>query len=47
MQALATGNKTFAELRLALEIMFEGVEGSGMLPVAGIGEVSGQETVLL
>ena len=34
-QALATGRKTFAELRLALEIRFEGVEGSGMLPVAG------------
>ena len=34
------GAKSFAELRLALEIMFEGVEGAGMLPVAGVDEVS-------
>ena len=39
MQALAAGAKSFAELRLALEIMFEGVEGAGMLPVAGVDEV--------
>ena len=31
------GNKGFAELRLALEVMFEGVEGAGLLPVSGVG----------
>ncbi|KAG1655990.1 hypothetical protein FOA52_016318 [Chlamydomonas sp. UWO 241] len=34
-QALATGDKTFTELRLALEVMFEGVEGAGTIPVSG------------
>ncbi|KAF5839966.1 beta-lactamase-like protein [Dunaliella salina] len=34
-QALAT-DRPFSALRLALEIMFEGVEGSGMLPVTGV-----------
>jgi cleavage and polyadenylation specificity factor subunit 3 len=34
-QALATGDKPFTELRLALEVMFEGVEGAGTIPVSG------------
>lgn len=34
-QALAT-DRPFSALRLALEVMFEGVEGSGMLPVSGV-----------
>ncbi|GAX76938.1 hypothetical protein CEUSTIGMA_g4385.t1 [Chlamydomonas eustigma] len=39
-QALATGDKSFRELRLALEVMFEGVEGAGSLPVEGVASTS-------
>lgn len=31
-----TINKSFSEIRLALEVMFEGVEGSGTLPVKSV-----------
>ena len=39
MQAIAIGDTDFTQLRLALEVMFEGVEGAGTLPVeVGRGE---------
>lgn len=35
MQALAT-TLPWSKLRLALEVMFEGVEGAGTMPVTGL-----------
>eukprot|EP00195_Chlamydomonas_chlamydogama_P006597 CAMPEP_0202904758 /NCGR_PEP_ID=MMETSP1392-20130828/30978_1 /ASSEMBLY_ACC=CAM_ASM_000868 /TAXON_ID=225041 /ORGANISM="Chlamydomonas chlamydogama, Strain SAG 11-48b" /LENGTH=723 /DNA_ID=CAMNT_0049592553 /DNA_START=19 /DNA_END=2190 /DNA_ORIENTATION=+ len=35
-QAISVGEKPFSDLRLALEVMFEGVEGAGTVPVSGV-----------
>jgi cleavage and polyadenylation specificity factor subunit 3 len=42
-QAVAI-NKPFSDIRLALEVMFEGVEGSGQLPVKSVQQPSSEAT---
>ena len=42
-QAVAVGETSFSALRLALEVMFEGVEGAGVMPVEGLRGVKEEE----